>query len=157
MPRPHKASQCQFRFAAIKMKHGVVEQGHFQSSEDEQGARPLPLLRCLMSKLVGIPKQPIDHRAQEPCADARVVPAIEQAVRAVPLGIIEPTPCIAVLARGRRLTGKQTGCPSAVMRLQTQSDIAFRARSIAEADLIICGTRGSSRCRWPIATARKQQ
>jgi len=47
---------------------------------------------------------------------------------AVLLGIIEVTTGVAVLARGRRITGKQTGRPGTMMALQTQSDIRF-ARS----------------------------
>ena len=59
-------------------------------------------------------------RTHVPGANARIVAAIEQTVGAVPLRIIEPTPHLAMLARGRRLTGEQTSRPGAVMRLQTQ-------------------------------------
>ena len=53
-----------------------------------------------------ITKQPIDLRTDVTRANARVMPAIEQAVVLMPLGIIKPVPLIAVLAGGGRLTGK---------------------------------------------------
>jgi hypothetical protein len=48
------------------------------------------------------------------------VPAIELAVEAVPLEVIEPAPSLAMLARGRRLARVQTRPPGAMMCLQTQ-------------------------------------
>ena len=41
-------------------------------------------------------------------------------MEAVPLGIIELAPRLAVLARGHRLAGEQTGRPGAVVRLEPQ-------------------------------------
>jgi hypothetical protein len=57
-------------------------------------------------------------RAEATGAHAGVVPAIKQAVGAVPFGIIEQTPRFAMLAGGHRLAGMQTGRPCAVMRLK---------------------------------------
>ena len=48
------------------------------------------------------------------------MPAIEQAMGAVPLQIIKPASCLAVIAGGCWFTGKQGRRPGAVMRLQTQ-------------------------------------
>ena len=85
---------------------------------------PLGQCQCFATDrqgLLGISEQPMGLRAHVARAHARVVAAIEQAVGAVPLRIIEPAPRLAVLAGSRRLAGKQTGRPGAVMRLQTQS------------------------------------
>ena len=61
----------------------------------------------------------------DPCAniagaDAGIVATIKQAMGAVPLGIIELAPRLAVRARGGRLAGERTGRPGAMVRLQTQ-------------------------------------
>ena len=70
--------------------------------------------------LVGITQQPMDHCAQAAGAHAGIVPAIKETMRAVPVGIIEPAPRLAVPACGRRVAGKQASCPGTVMRLQAQ-------------------------------------
>ena len=65
--------------------------------------------QCLIANREGslrITKQPIDLRTDVARANARVMPAIEQAVVLMPLGIIKPAPLIAVLAGGGRPTGK---------------------------------------------------
>ena len=53
-------------------------------------------------------------------ANAGIVPAVEPAVGTVPLGIVKSAPRLAVIAGSRRLSGKHTGRPSAVMGLQTR-------------------------------------
>ena len=55
---------------------------------------------------LGVSEQPINLRAEIAGANAGVVPAIEQAMGAVPLKIIKPAPCLAVVARGCRFAGK---------------------------------------------------
>ena len=65
----------------------------------------------------------MDLRTHVAGADTRIVPAIEQAVGIVPLGIIKLAPGLAVLAGSPRLPGKQTRRPGAVMRLQAQAII----------------------------------
>jgi len=57
-------------------------------------------------------------RANEAGAYAGVMPAIKEAVRMVPFGIIEPAAHLAVLATCHELASKQAGRPSAVMGLQ---------------------------------------
>src|SRR5215469_1367155 len=83
--------------------------GHCQSFSPERQA------------LLGIPEHPMDLPANIARAYARIVSAIEQAMRAVSLWIIELAPCLAMLAGGRRLACEQTGRPGAVMGLQPQS------------------------------------
>ena len=53
-------------------------------------------------------------------ANPWIVSAIELAMKTVPIGIIDLAPELAMLACRRRVAGKQTGCPSAVMGLQAQ-------------------------------------
>jgi len=60
----------------------------------------------------------MDQRADTAGAHAGIVPAIKQAVRAVPLGVIEPAPHLAVLASRRRVAGVHTSRPGAVTCLQ---------------------------------------
>ena len=111
--------QRQFRFAAIEVKHRPVLQG---ACETERVGAPFGQCQSFAAKrqpLLGIPEQPMGLRTQVARARARVVPAIELMLEAVPLGIIEPAPLLAVIARRRRLAGEQTSRPSAMVRLQT--------------------------------------
>jgi hypothetical protein len=59
---------------------------------------------------------------------ARIVTAIALMVEAVSLGIIELAPCVAVIARRRRLAAVQGGRPRAVVRLEEKVIV-----------LIVCG------------------
>jgi hypothetical protein len=99
----------------------LKKQGQFEAERISKTFGERHCFAADREALFGIPKQPIRQPAQVPRARAGVVPAIEQAVGAVPLGIIEPSPSVRVLASGRGLAGEQTGRPSAVERLQTQS------------------------------------
>ena len=51
--------------------------------------------------LLGVPEQPLGQRTRHAGADAGIVPAIELAVEAVPLEVINPAPGLAMLARCR--------------------------------------------------------
>src|SRR5580704_4589382 len=62
----------------------------------------------------------MDLRAYVAGTGARVVPAIEVAMEAVPLRIIKLVPRLAVLARGHWLAGEQAGRPGAVVGLEPQ-------------------------------------
>ena len=66
---------------------------------------------------LGVSEQPVYLRAETAGANTGVVPAIEQTMGVVPLRIIEPAPCLAVVAGNCRFAGKHRGRPRAVMRL----------------------------------------
>ena len=97
----------------------------------------------------------MDLRTEVAGAHARIVPAIEQAVEAVPLGIIEPAPRLAVLARGRRLAGKQTGRPGAVMRLQTQPIVRVVRGQLQQPVRQSAAVDDHAGTDWPIAKGRR--
>ena len=78
----------------------------------------MPSAALLSAKpLSGISEQPIYLRTEAAGAHSRIVPAIKQAMGAVPLRIIEPAPCLAVVAGSCRFARKHRGRPGAVMRL----------------------------------------
>jgi hypothetical protein len=66
---------------------------------------------------LGVSEQPIYLPAEAARAHSGVVSAIKQAMGAVPLRIIEPAPCLAVVAGNCRRAGKHRGRPGAVVRL----------------------------------------
>jgi hypothetical protein len=66
---------------------------------------------------LGVSEQPICLGPEAAGAHSRVVPAIKQAMGAVPLRIIEPAPCLAMVEGNCRFAGKHRGRPGAVMRL----------------------------------------
>src|SRR5215472_4332237 len=112
--------QCQFRLAAIEVKHRVELQCYRQT---ERVGNLLGQCQGVIAErytLLGVPEQPFGRRTRHAGADAGIVPAIELAMEAVPLGVIKPAPSLAMLARCRRLARVQQGPPGAVMSLQTQ-------------------------------------
>src|SRR6516225_5102709 len=74
---------------------------------------------------IRMPEQPISLRPHVAGTSTRVVAAIELSMRPMPFGIVQSAAHVAVLTRGRRLTGEQTGRPGAVVRLQTQSFVGL--------------------------------
>ena len=127
----------------------------FPSSAGEQGTRPLPLLRYLMSKPAGDTQaasrlsRPGTSRRCQDRARHRVGCA-SGAARDHKADVLHRN------ARARRPAHRKTNrLPKRCDGLAVAIRHPFRARLIAGADLIICGTRGSSRCRWPTATGRR--
>src|SRR5437763_11598875 len=102
------------------MNHGYRQRGGYDAEgvADAFGQRQSLAGKC--KSIIRISEQPIGLRTKVARASARIMPAVEPPEKMVPLGIIKPAPRFAMLASGCRIASKQTCCPGAVMRLQTQ-------------------------------------
>jgi len=116
----HIEQQGRVRFRVIEMKHGGVLQ---RQSLTERVGHPFAHRERFLAEChstIRTTQRPKRVSAEVMRAHSWIVTAVYLAVVIVPIHLIEATPGRRVLQRRRALAGEQAGCPTAVVRLQTQ-------------------------------------
>ena len=119
-------AQGSFGLAAIEVKHRGKNESDTQRERVGDPLGQHQRIGGACERLLRISEQPFRHTANISGAGTGIMPAIDETMRRMLLGIVEPAPGIGVLAGLCRIPGPTPRRPGAMMRLEPQSIISLR-------------------------------